>query len=60
MITLFKKGELVEVLDTSTPKLFRPASILKIYNDTPTCRVQMLDCNDTHIYPINKIRKIQS
>ena len=54
----FKIGELVEVLDISTPKLFRKAVIIKSYSTTELYKVSLLDCNDTIKLPINKIRKL--
>tara|TARA_R100000152_G_C6745411_1_gene169057 strand:- start:606 stop:785 length:180 start_codon:yes stop_codon:yes gene_type:complete len=56
MIKFFNSGEIVEILDNSTPKLFRKAIILKQYD--MDYEVMMLDCDDTQIMPLNKIRKI--
>ena len=54
----FSPGELVEVLDTSTPKLFRKAVIIKGYYQDDTYKVSLLDCDSVITLPINKIRKL--
>jgi len=53
----FKEGETVDILDTSSPKLFRKAVIVK-EKESFIYKVFMLDCDQTLDMPLNKIRKI--
>ena len=50
-------GDRVDVLDNTSTRLFRPALVLETYEDSPICKVQMLDCNDIVMYPLSKVKK---
>ena len=57
MNNLFHIGELVEILDTSIPQLFRSGIILSFTNNE--YEILMLDCDDKQSVSLNKIRKIK-
>ena len=54
---IFKNGDLVKVLDTTSNRIYRRGLVLQTYKDSLICKVQMLDCNEIRVCPINQLKK---
>tara|TARA_B100001250_G_scaffold410173_1_gene436066 strand:- start:526 stop:699 length:174 start_codon:yes stop_codon:yes gene_type:complete len=53
---MFKRGDLVKVLDTTSTRIYRRGLVLKSYKNN-TCKIFMLDCDDIRKVPINQLKK---
>ena len=54
----FSTGEVVDIVDNSSPRIFRKAVIVKEECKAEIYKVSLLDSDLTLTLPINKIRKI--
>tara|TARA_B100000131_G_C17654350_1_gene425442 strand:- start:14 stop:193 length:180 start_codon:yes stop_codon:yes gene_type:complete len=54
---IFNNGEIVKVLDNTSDRIYRQGLVIKSYKDAAICKVQMLDCNELRICPINQLKK---
>ena len=52
---IYKTGDIVNILDTSSHRIFRDGIILEA--NINTCRIFMLDCNDIVVLPLEKIKR---